>query len=314
MQDMDDLKIDELIKQVFEEDDDEKRGLLMDKLMDIDPDNPIAKYIKWQSLDDEASVKNLDLLYDAIALLRPQIEITDDLDEVDEDIYSLYVTMLSDLASFLYFSGNKEKAFESAKEFMELDRECYGAARLVYYTILVEQEDFAAVIESAESDICQTPMGEFCRALALFETSDDDDEILDALLTAFAIDPEMAFYILDIWTIDDSEIDSEENDDGYIEEAIMTVAVLAELWSETDDRLSFLTAVTYSFAYITGRLSDPEDIEFIENSYRDIGCLDKMQETRDVLQAMLASGSDQSTIDDEALSILRGSGGLGLFH
>ncbi|MDR1471026.1 MAG: hypothetical protein LBS75_00745 [Synergistaceae bacterium] len=312
MDDMNLQKISELIKQVIGEDDDERRGVLADEIMEIDPDNPLAKYIKWQSLNEDP-LRGINLLHDAVALLRPQIEVSDDSDEVDERVYSLYMSMLSDLASFLYFGGRKDDALETARELMELDRDCRGASRMIYYTVLVERKDFTAVMDSADSDICQTPMGEFCRAIAMFETDGGSRDSLGALLDAFEADPDLPFYVLELWEIDDSDIDGDEDEDAYIEEMLMTASMLTDLWSETDERLAFITAVTFAFGYLTGRVLDPNDMDMIEETYKGIGCLDKMRETRDVLRAKMASGSDQEEIDEEAITALRDAESLGLF-
>jgi hypothetical protein len=309
-------KINELIRRALDEDDDERRGQIADEMRAIDPDNPIAQYIKWQLLDDDESLNNINMLYEARERLRPQIEAMDDSEDGDdENMYSLYVAILSDLASALFFSERKDDAFEMAGEFMELDRDCCGVARMIYYAILVERKEFAAVIEAADSDICQTPMGEFCRAIAMFEMNGlAGDDAVNAILDAFELEPDLPFYILDLWTIDDSEIDSDENEDAYIEEMIMTASLLADLWSEYEERLAFITAMTFAFGYLTGRTEDIEDAGMIEDAYKNIGCLDKMQETRDVLRAMTAAGSDQSAVDEEALAALRDAENLGLFN
>jgi tetratricopeptide (TPR) repeat protein len=313
--DADFQKIDELVRRAIDEDDDERRGRIADEMIEIDPDNPIAKYIKWQLLDDDESLSNINMLYEARERLRPRIEITDDSeDDVDEDLYSLYVAMLSDLASALYFSGKRDDAFEMAGEFMELDRDCHGVGRMIYYAILVERKEFATVIEAADSDVCQTPMGEFCRAIAMFEMNGlSGDDAVNAILDAFELEPDLPFYILDLWAIDDSEIDSDENYDAYIEEMMMTASMLAELWSEYEERLAFITAMTFAFGYLTGRTEDIDDADMIEDAYKNIGCLDKMRETRDALRAMTAAGSDQSDVDEEALAALRDAENLGLF-
>jgi hypothetical protein len=297
----------------LDEDDDERRIFLADSLLEIDPGNPVAKYIKWQSMEDEESIRDMSLLEDAIASMRPTIDILDEEDDDDAAARALYVSMLSDLASFLYVTGEHDRAFVSASEFMKLDRDCNIIGRLVYYAVQIERGEFASVIETADSDICETPAGEFCRALAAFELEGCSAATAECLLGAFSMDPDLAYYILGLWTIDDEDIENEDDEDGYIEETMMTVAVLSELWAVSEERLAFLSIVAFAFGYLTGRMEGPEDMTMIEDSYREVGCLEDIRESRDILHAMLAEGREQEEVDEEALSLFRKMEYFGLF-
>ena len=86
--------------EILEEDDDERRVMLADSVLELDPGNPVAKYVKWQSADDdEESLRDASLLEEAVAALRPRIEFLDRNDDLEAAVYSMYVCMLSDLAS-----------------------------------------------------------------------------------------------------------------------------------------------------------------------------------------------------------------------
>jgi hypothetical protein len=142
MNDDDREKIIGMIQEMLDEDDDGRRTYLADEVLEIDPDNAIAKYVKWQSMDDEESVRDMTLLREAIDSLRPRIEALDESDEDEAAVRSCYVSMLSDLASFSYIAGDRDKAFDAAREFMKLDRDCDIAGRVVYYAVLIERSDF----------------------------------------------------------------------------------------------------------------------------------------------------------------------------
>ncbi|MDR1966079.1 MAG: hypothetical protein LBQ36_05165 [Synergistaceae bacterium] len=306
-------KILRLIHKISDEEDDERRSYLADCILEIDPGNPIAKYVKWQCMDDEESARDMSLVREAIASLRPVVDGPDELDG-EEVIMAFYISMLSDLASFLYATGEKDEAFAAASEFMERDDECGTLGRLVYYAILVEQGKFAEVIEAVENDICETPAGEFCRAIAAFELEGCKDSAAEYLLNAFSLDPDLPFYILGVWAIDDESIDDEENYDGYVEETMVTVSVMSELWAANEDRLAFLSVVAFSIGYITGRMEDADEMETLEESYKEAGCLEDIRESRDVLHAMLAGGKSQEEVDEEALSIFRETNYFNLFE
>jgi tetratricopeptide (TPR) repeat protein len=312
MNERDLAKINGLMNKIIDEDDDERRSSLADELLSVDPANPIAKYIKWQSSDYEESLRNVEPLREAIDALRPIVGAADD-DDYDEGVRSFFLAMLSDLASFQYAAGEHEQAMEAATEFMAFDRDGFGLARIVYYAMLVERREFEAVIETADSDICESPIGAYCKSIASFELEGDNAETVELLLNAFSLDPDMPFYFIGFWSLDEEDIE-EDDDDGFIEETIFAVSVLSELWSATDERLAFLGGATFAFGYLTGRMSSAEDVTMLESSYRDAGCLEDMRETRDVLQAMLAAGRDQAEVDDEALAAFRRAGFFGLFE
>jgi hypothetical protein len=305
-------KINRLIKEILDEEDDERRLYLAENIPDADPWNAVAKYVKWQSTDGEDPVQDTRLLEEAVESLRPTIESLDEELDNDSEIYALYVSMLSDLASFLYVSGERDRAFAVAEEFMRRDNECLILGRMVYYAVLVERGRFGDVIRAAADDICETPPGEYCRAIAAFESDDYDGKAAEYLLGAISMDPDLPYYILGLWTIDDGEMENE--DDGYIEDMMMTVAVLSELWAANDERLAFLSTVAFAFGYITGRVEGPDDITMIEDGYRELGCLDVIQESRDILHAMLASGRGQDEVDEEAISLFRQNGHFGLLE
>jgi len=65
-------KIQSLIKRILDEDDDERRLFLAGSILGIDPRNAVAKYIKWQSTDNEESLQDTTLLEEAIETLRPR--------------------------------------------------------------------------------------------------------------------------------------------------------------------------------------------------------------------------------------------------
>ena len=316
MDESDELKILGLISTILDEDDDERRRYLADKILEIDPGNAVAKYVKWQSADNPAALQDTTLLEEAVNLLRPDIvPPSDSSDPPAKDIamYSVYLCMLSDLASFNYVKGNRDLAFEAASEFMRLDRNGDATARAVYYASLLERGEFEEVVRAAGDDIFETVPGEHCRAIAAFELDGCGEKALRSLVNAIALDPDVPYYILGIWSLD-YEIENLEDDNGYVKEVMITIPVLLEQWSANEERLAFLSAVVFPFGYITGRVEGPDDIRMIEDGCRELGCLDAIQESRDIIHAMLASGHDQEEVDRKALSMFMENDCFGLLE
>jgi tetratricopeptide (TPR) repeat protein len=301
----------DFICEMLAEDDVDKRSEMADKVLSEDPGNPFAKYAKWQLLDEAESMEHSDMLHEAVKILRSSIESHEE--KVDDDAYTTYLAMLADLSTVLYFKGEKDAAFDAAQELMDLDNDCFVQGRIVYYSVLIERCEYQKLIDAVEADICETPICEYCRAIALLELDGGSEDASDAILQAISLDPDMAFYITDIWTFDDSEIDDMSDDDGYIDALIMQTVVLTDLWAFSDERLEFLCPIVFSFGYLTGRVSEPDDIREFEEKYKNIGCLEEMREARDTVHSMLADGKDQEEIDEEALILFRDMRDSGIF-
>ncbi|MDR2780697.1 MAG: hypothetical protein LBB28_06185 [Synergistaceae bacterium] len=309
MRNSDEEKLRRLVSEMLEEDDDERRSVLADSVLEMDPNNGLARYAKWQSIKDEESMTDTTLLREAAALLRPDIENPDEYDGDGDMLYSIYLSILSDLASYSYLIGDRSGAFEAASEFMKLDRDGGAIGRTVYFASLAERGDFKKLLSAVEDDICETPSGEYCRAIAAFETAGSGNEAADYLANAISLDPELPYYILELRSIEE---DLSDDGDDYAGEFVLIVMILSELWSETGDRLAFFSAVAFAFGYLTRRMDDSGDLTMLEQTYRDAGCLEDMREARDILDAMLAGGREQREVDDEALSMLQEAGYFGL--
>jgi hypothetical protein len=303
--------------EILDEDDEERRVLLADSVLELDPGNPVAKYAKWQSsIDDEDLIGDVSLLEEAIDSLRPGIEHLDRRDGLQASVYSMYVHMLSDLASFYYLTGRRDSAYGTASEFMRLDEECDVVGRGVYYATLTERGDFEKVSEAAGRDNCETSPGEHCKAIAAFETEGISENAALNLLNAFSLDADLAFYITGIWDIDEAVTDWEEDfeEAAYLNETMMIASILSEPWSASEERLAFLTAFAFVFGYITGRVDNSAEAEMIkkELGFRENGYIEELEEARDVVYAKLASGSDRQETDEEALAAFRKANYFGL--
>ncbi|MDR1510274.1 MAG: hypothetical protein LBS53_11610 [Synergistaceae bacterium] len=306
----DDKKLLRLMSEMMEDDDEERRVFLADRILEMDPGNGTAKYVKWQSREDEESLSDTALLQEAAASLRPDIENLDEYDGDGEMLYLIYVSILSDLASYSYLAGDRLRAFEAASEFMKFDRDCRAVGRAVYFAILAERGDFKKLLSAVEDDICETPPGEYCRAIAAFETEEYRDEAAGYLLNAISLDPDLPYYILELKSIAEEDL----SDDGcdYAGEFTLIVMILSELWSANADRLAFFSALVFAFGYLTRRMDESGDLAMLEQTYRGAGCLEEMREARDILDAMLADGREQREVDDEALSMLQEAEYFGL--
>lgn len=295
---------------VFGEEDIDRRMTLADAALAKDPGNAFVKYAAWQLIDDEdAGDINESIEEVFCALGKKAIEDAEafvaagaDGDDISLDIAQAIASMLADLAASRYFCGKKDEALRASQRFMAIDMDGEVLGRVVSCAVMVEKGMYDEIIDMVDSDVYETAFAAHCRAIALFETEGPSDESSDALLEAISIDPDMAFTSIGvIGSAEDDDLELEE--DAY--ETAISISILEELWSENDDRLSFIGSVSFALAYITGRIDDEDTIAMIEKGYKDLGCLEEMQEARDVIHARIASGEDGETIDDEAIMAFR---------
>jgi hypothetical protein len=304
-------KLRRLVEEMMDEDDDERRAFIADGILEMDPGNGAAKYVKWQLMKDGEPLDTT-LLQEAAAALKPDAENLDEYDGDGEMLYRVYSSILSDLALYSYLSEDRGRAFEAASEFMKLDRDGGGFGRDVYFAILVERGDFEKLLSAVEDDICETPSGEYCRAIAAFETAEYRNEAADYLANAIAMDPDLPYYILELKSITEEDLSDDSGD--YAEEFAVLVMIMSELWSANADRLAFFSALAFAFGYLTRRMDESGDLAMLEGTYRAAGCLEEIREARDILDAMLADGREQREVDDEALSMLQETGYFGLME
>jgi tetratricopeptide (TPR) repeat protein len=304
-------EIQNMIDEMMSEEDTGKRSALAAAVLKLDPENPVAKYVHWQEMGDDESIEKMSLLYEAIETLRPSVKSQEE--KIDENEYSIFLSMLSDLSTFLYFRGDKDKAFEAAQELVDLDSDGYIAGRIVYYSSLAERGEYRKLIDAVDADMCETPIGEYCRAIALFELDGASEEASDAVIEAISIDPDMAFFITGIWAFDEEDFEETDEDDDYADELMMQSTVLSELWAATDERLAFLSVIVFAFGYLTGRVDDVEDIAMLEDGYKNLGCLEDMTEARDTIHALVAEGKEQEEVDEEALLLFKDMRERGIF-
>lgn len=291
---------------LFDEEDDEVRKKAVDDILASSPHNPFAIYIKWQTIEDETA-ESRQMLADAVSsiedvmdeLLSSVPEAAQEAAQEDEaitpeDMLSVYTYMLGDLALSRYFADEKDAALAAAERYMRYDKDGDISGRIVYYPLLIERGEFERAIESADSDIVQTEPGAYCRAIAIFEMDGPTEEASDALIEAVSLFPDLPFYVIGLWELDEEQEGSEVD---------MLAAILSDVWTATEERLTFLAALTFAFGYITGRIDEDVDITEIEDGYKKLKCLDEMREARDTIAAMTASGRDQESIDEDALML-----------
>lgn len=308
---------------IFESNVGDQQEAAIKKVLASDKENPFAIYVMHQYQDDnekstppliELACEKLGrkAIDDAISFARANVDIEQDEEDTDTEITRAIAAMMAELASHRYLEGKHEDALSAAMDSMSIDLEGDGLCRTIACAIMIEHAIFKEVIDLVDGDRYETAFTAHCRAIALFETEGPNEESSDALLEAISIDPDMGFTAIGMMEMPDED-DYEQGDIENMDD-LFAMSILSDLWGATEDRLTFISSVLFSIAYITGRIEDEEFLSHVEANFKELGCLEDMQEARDVIHARIASGENIETTDDEAILMFRDIRDKGVFH
>jgi|GEM_PF-428423 len=311
----DDERLRSLIERGFDEGDDDARSALAEEILAIDPGNAVGMFLKWEQLSEEDSIREIGMLEEAYKKLREEAGALPADSEEAERYSAILTAMLTGLTTAASVSNKNEEALGFAREMMAYDMEGTLLTRVLYYSLLIENEKFAEAIHSADEDTIETPIGAYARAIALLETQGPEQDAPDALLQAISLDPDLPFFALGLW-----DIEGEEDGEGYgedeedeFDDLMMQIYKVTGMWSVSESRLAFLASLVFAFGYLTDRIDDEEEIALLEKGFESIGCMENMTSAKAAVMAIADEGEDFNRADEEALMLLRGMMEEGLF-
>lgn len=322
----DERTIEDLIDILFEEEDEEELAAAAGRLLELEPGNEIARYVKWEALSDDEAMERADDLEEACASFGRKVEALG-ADSPDGERYcSLLAAMLLSLTSVKFEAGDKDAALTYAQRFMDADDSGSIAGRVMYYALLIEKGLYARAVIAADEDIVETAVGMHARAIAILAEEGEGEDAADAVFEALLRYPEITLCVVGLGELEDELEDFRELlEDGKWEERreseefeeaedqLMQIAVITELWGASEERLSFFCTLVFAFGYISGRIGeDREDLDMLEKGYRTLGCLEEMRSARREA-ADLAVRGDQSAADEKAIELFKGMVADGLF-
>ena len=277
---------------------DEEIREIGEQLIEADPDSPYGKLAIWETMEYEDCVENLYLLREALDTIRAVIDSRDAPASIEEDRDSqVYCTIMMNLGYSLLSEGNTEEALSIAKEFANFDDEGYFPSRTLMYRCMLDLQMYNEILDTLESDPLESVVGEHARAISLIETGADDGEIRDSINYAISLDPDVPFFVLNIWDFPESEEEIEEE----LEDTINYATYLAEPWCKSDKRLAALSAPTFLLGYLTNRLDDEKEIAALREGYENAGVLNEVEEAKNRIAEMETENKDPEEVDAVAL-------------
>lgn len=268
------------------------------EILKIDPNNPYGKLAVWQNMEYENSLENLDILREALESMRLVFDVKGQSTMIDGDRDSeAYCTIMMSLGFSLLAEGNNEEALSVAQEFILFDREgCFPSRELLYSSFL-SMNMYEEILNFIESDSFESVIGIHARAIALIETDADEADVRDAIIYAISADPDVPFFILNIW-----EFPEDENEiDGELEDSINYSIYLTAPWCATDERLAAISTPTFLFGYLTDRLDDEREIKTLKEGYEGVDLLLEVETAKEQIKLMENDCKDPDEIDAFAL-------------
>ncbi|MDO5562548.1 MAG: hypothetical protein Q4F74_02945 [Synergistaceae bacterium] len=184
-----------------------------------------------------------------------------------------------------------------AKEFANFDDEGYFPSRTLIYRCMLDLDMYNEILEYLESDPLESIVGEHARVIALMETGADAGEVRDAMNYAISLAPDVPFFILNIWEFPEDEEEIEED----MEDTLNYATYLLDPWCASDERLAVLSAPTFLFGYLTGRLDDKKEIDALKEGYEGANVLEDVEAAKKRISEMEAKGEDPEETDAFAL-------------
>ena len=264
-----------------------------------DPESPYGKLLVWETMEYEDCIENLDMLREALFAIRAIVSEKETLCDIDEDRDAqTYCSIMMNLGFSLLAEGELEEALEVAEEFANFDDEGYYPSRMLLYRCLLDLQMYDEILDTLESDPLESVAGEHARAIALLETGADSADVRDAITYAISLDPDVPFFVLNIWEFPEHDEDIDEE----LEDTVSCAAYVAGPWCSSDDRLAALSAPVFLFGYLTGRLDDEREVQVLREGYESAGLLEEVESAKAGIVEMEKLSRDPEETDAAALA------------
>lgn len=247
-------RIEMLLDEAYTTDDVQEMERLAREVLKLGEDNVEALILLADAI--EYSDEKIELLEKAKKALTEEVEnlrITDGESFLDDDAGMLYVAVLQRLGFALFSEGKNEEALEISKEIQRYDPERETLARTLYYRVLLEMKKDGEILEETLKDEEKTPAMMHSRAIAAFRISGPCRAAYNALWDAFAIGPDIPFYILGYY---DAPVDESEE----VEEDYNFALLFEDIWSSCTELINWLASATILLG-LTASLFTSEHME-----------------------------------------------------
>ena len=242
---------DELLDRAYESEDEAEVEALVERALELEPDNPEALLLRADLTDDDE--ERLSILTGALEAVRTLLKDMDVApEEFAEDELGLVYLALLQRAAFTFFSvGEDEEAFHATEELLRYDLDDNGASRNLYYRILVEKGEWQRILSETEQDVDHQLGWAYSRLAAAFMLG-DRPAAARMFWDAVIMSPNVPFYMLGYFPEPEGESEAEEEDFNF-------ATLYADVWNASRDLLNWFSRGVILFGLLSGRFGEEQD-------------------------------------------------------
>ncbi|MCR5347652.1 MAG: hypothetical protein K6E38_07735 [Fretibacterium sp.] len=279
---------DELLDRAYESDDEAEVEALVERALELEPDNPEALLLRADLTDDdEERLAILRGALDAVRSVLKEMEIEPE-EFAEDELGLVYLALLQRAAFTLFSVGEDDEALHAVEELLCYDLEDNGASRNLYYRILVERGDWQRILTETGQDDDHQLGWAYSRLTAAFMLGERPFAarmFWDALIMS----PNVPFYMLGYFPEPEGNSEAEEEDFNF-------AALYADVWSGSRDLLNWFSRGVILFGLLSGRFGQTADPKQREGHPDEVG------DERDAMMEILTSLGGRA--EYEAMSAL----------
>ena len=242
---------DELLDRAYESEDEAEVEALVERALELEPDNPEALLLRADLTDDdEERLSILRGALEAVRVVLKDMEVEPE-DFAEDELGLVYLALLQ-RAAFTFFSvGEDEEALHAAEDLLRYDLEDNGASRNLYYRILVEKGEWQRILDETEQDVDHQLGWAYSRLAAAFMLG-DRPAAARMFWDAVIMSPNVPFYMLGYFPEPEGESEAEEEDFNF-------ATLYADVWNASRDLLNWFSRGVILFGLLSGRFGEEQD-------------------------------------------------------
>jgi tetratricopeptide (TPR) repeat protein len=288
----------ELLDKAYDSEDVDEVADLVERALELEPDNPEALMFKADLLeDDEERLFVLERAMEEAKRYFLEEELSDE-DILEDEIGLVYLGLLQRTAYTLFSLGEDERSLALVEELLGYDQADLAMGKILYYRILLEREEWARVLEATLQETTRNLAWAYARVIATFMLSDGkkdvkngknskeakNDKSLNRMLwDAVRMAPNVPFYMLGYLP---DPIDETEDENFHF-------AILFEdIWSVSRNLLNWFSKGTILFGLSTGRFGQEA-----ESMKEILGALDGSADYEDLTLRMRGVSDDEKVLE-----------------
>lgn len=244
-------EVESLLDQAYESDDPDEVERLVNRALELQPDNPEALLLRADLIEDDD--ERLSIVMNAINTARDVLrheEIGEE-DFAEDEMGIIYLALLQRLAFLLFEAGDSDEALKAVEELIRLDVDDQGSSRNLYYRILVERGEWQRILDEAAEDVEHQLGWAYARVAASFMLN-GAEAASPMFWNALMMAPNVPFYMLGYF--------AEPDGDSEDEQADFSLALLfSDVWPVSRDMLNWFSRGVIMFGLLSGRFGDDHD-------------------------------------------------------